>query len=109
MSRAKVVERNSSGEGNLRGKRSTIIPSIFLRRGRQVEYLRPGAAFRCIHHNKTVETAYVESLAADVRGIPHVRFRVAFSSSSRPLNFGNGTRILALKIFADRYRERVVL
>lgn len=85
--------------------------STFFKRGRNLEYLRSGSTFRSIETNKTrdnvVETACVDSVGTDHRGIPHVRFRLAFSSASKPLEFGKDTRLLALDIFTEKYSERV--
>ncbi|MGA0345858.1 MAG: hypothetical protein ACO3N9_04875 [Alphaproteobacteria bacterium] len=91
--------------------RRKFTASTFFKRGRNLEYLRSGSTFRSIGTNKSgnnvVETAYVDSVGTDHRGIPHVRFRLAFSSASRPLEFGKDTRLLALDIFTRKYSERV--
>ena len=97
-------ERDGSG-GKFSG-------STFFKRGGNLEYLRAGSTFRRTGtnnktRNKLVETAYVDSVVTDHRGIPHVRFRLAFSSASRPLEFDKDTRLLALDIFTKKYSERV--
>ncbi len=82
------------------------LSSFFFKRGGQLEYVRPGSTFRRVHHDAMVETAKVLSVGTDAYGIPHVRFQVSFVRSN--LNrFDGGARMLALKSFADQYRERV--
>ena len=87
------------------------IPSTFFRRGKDLGYIRPGSTFRRIgkdnSNNRTVETACVESIGTDHRSIPHVRFRLSFSSASRPLDINKGTRMLSLESFSKMYPERV--
>ena len=46
------------------------------------------------------------SVGTDSYGIPHVRFQVSFSRTDRN-QFDGGARMLALKSFAEQYRERV--
>ena len=82
------------------------LASMFFRRGKAFENVLPGCLFRRIHDNELVETAEVESVAADAYGIPHVKFKVTFSRPNR-FSYDEGSRMLALKSFADRYRERV--
>ena len=71
-----------------------------------MDYVRPGTAFRRIHEDELVETAEVESVATDPYGIPHVKFKVIFSRTNR-FSYEEGTRMLALRTFAERYREQV--
>jgi len=52
------------------------------------------------------ETAEVESVATDPYGILHVKFKLIFSRTNR-FSYEEGTRMLALRTFADRYREKV--
>jgi len=51
-------------------------------------------------------TAQVLSVGTDSYGIPHVRFQVSFRRPNQS-RFDGGGRMLALKSFADQYRERV--
>jgi hypothetical protein len=74
--------------------------------GKKLEGVQPGTIFRRIHHDDLVETAQVESVAADPYGIPHVKFKVVFSRPNR-FSYEEGTRMLALKTFAEMYREQV--
>ena len=82
------------------------LASMFFRRSKATEYVRPGCLFRRIHDDELVETAEVQSVAADAYGIPHVKFKVTFSRPNR-FTYDEGSRMLALRSFADRYRERV--
>jgi hypothetical protein len=108
------MKQNSAVEklsGARLGSVRKFAASTFFKRGRNLEYLRSGSTFRSVGTNKTreniVETAYVESVGTDHRGIPHVRFRLAYSPASRPPEFGKDTRLLALDIFTRKYPERV--
>jgi hypothetical protein len=83
----------------------TLCGTLFGRNNR-MDYVRPGTAFRRVHEDELVETAEVESVATDPYGIPHVKFRLIFSRSNR-FSYEEGTRMLALSTFADRYREQV--
>ena len=74
--------------------------------GKKLEGVRPGTTFRRVHQDDLIETAEVESVAADPYGIPHVKFRVSFSRPNR-FSYEEGTRMLALKTFAEKYREQV--
>jgi hypothetical protein len=82
------------------------LSSMFFRRGGQMEYVRPGSTFQRVHEDDLIETAEVESVGTDAYGIPHVKFKVSFRRPNRS-TFEEGTRMLALRTFADRYRDRV--
>ena len=103
------VGRDATGTKFVDGRKS--IPSTFFRRGKDLGYIRPGSTFRRVgkdnSNNRTVETACVESIGTDHRSIPHVRFRLSFSSASRPLDINKGTRMLSLESFSKMYPERV--
>lgn len=103
------VGRGAADNKFVDGRKS--IPSTFYRRGKDLGYIRPGSTFRRIgkdnSNNRTVETACVESIGTDHRSIPHVRFRLSFSSASRPLEINKGTRMLSLECFSKMYPERV--
>lgn len=79
---------------------------MFFRRGNKFEYIRPGSTFKCVHKDRMEETAQVVAVATDSYGIPHVHFRVSFQRPDLNL-FDGGARMLALRSFADRYKERV--
>jgi hypothetical protein len=93
--------------GWLNGKGGKSLASMFFRRSNNLEEVQPGRTFRRVHEDDLVETAEVESVAADPYGIPHVKFKVIFSRPNR-FTYEEGTRMLALETFADRYREQVL-
>jgi hypothetical protein len=82
------------------------LASMFFRRGKAIEYVRPGNIFRRVHEDNLLETAEIVSVGTDAYGIPHVRFNVTFSRPNR-FSYDEGSRMLALRSFAERYRERV--
>lgn len=82
------------------------LTSMLFRRARAQDAVRPGCMFRRVHEDDLVETAEVESVGTDAYGIPHVKFKVTFSRPNR-YAYEEGSRMLALRSFADRYRERV--
>jgi hypothetical protein len=92
--------------GWLRSDSGRALSSFFFKRGSRLEYVRPGSTFRRVQRDGLVETAQVLSVGTDSYGIPHVRFQVSFRRPNRN-QFDGGTRMLALKSFADQYRERV--
>lgn len=79
--------------------------SSFFGVGRSADSIRPGSLFRRTHKNKTVETARVLTVASDMLGIPHVRYELVIERAHR--RFIEEPRILALKTFADTYKEYV--
>ena len=87
-------------------KKGQTFSGMLFGRGKNMEYVQPGTAFRRVHDDELIETAEVESVAADPYGIPHVKFKVIFSRSNR-FTYEEGTRMLALRTFAERYREQV--
>ena len=81
--------------------------SMLFRRGAKVaDDVQPGSTFQRIHADDLIETAKVLSIAEDPYGIPHVKFLVSFRRPNRN-TFDEGNRMLALKTFSDRYKERV--
>ncbi|MEX2453556.1 MAG: hypothetical protein WD470_02565 [Rhodospirillaceae bacterium] len=92
--------------GWLKSGSGRSLSSFFFKRGSRLEYVRPGSTFRRIHQGAMVETAQVLSVGTDSYGIPHVRFQVSFLRNNHN-RFDGGARMLALKCFAEQYRERV--
>ncbi|NBP72545.1 MAG: hypothetical protein EBU57_05090 [Alphaproteobacteria bacterium] len=92
--------------GWLRSDSGRALSSFFFKRGSTLGYVRPGSTFRRVQRDGLVETAQVLSVGTDSYGIPHVRFQVSFRRPNRN-QFDGGARMLALKSFADHYRERV--
>lgn len=80
--------------------------SAIFGRSNRMDYVKAGTTFRRVHDDDLVETAEVESVAEDPYGIPHVKFKVIFSRTNR-FSYEEGTRMLALRTFADRYKEQV--
>ena len=80
--------------------------ALFAERNKRGDDVRPGTTFRRVHDDDLVETAEVEEVATDPYGIPHVKFKLIFSRSNR-FSYEEGTRMLALSTFTDRYKEQV--
>jgi hypothetical protein len=81
---------------------------MIFKRALSPEDIRPGSMFRRVHRNKTVETARVVAVTTDSFGIPHVRYEVRFEKGEHPLTYFEGPRMLAMRTFADTYREQIV-
>lgn len=81
------------------------LTSTFFKRGDRLEYVKPGAKFRHVHADRTVETASVLGVYADGFGIPHVRYKVVMK---RPYveGYEDGPRSLALRTFFEHFEER---
>lgn len=90
----------------LKNDNGRSLSSFFFKRGSKLEYVRAGSTFQRVHRDRMVETAQVLSVGTDSYGIPHVRFQVSFRRPNQSC-FDGGGRMLALKSFADQYRERV--
>lgn len=80
--------------------------SLPAHRDADIELIKAGGVFRFRGPNGVVETAYTRGLAADITGIPHVRYELQVD---RPA-LGRVIRvpkILNLRSFLERYTERV--
>lgn len=83
-----------------------MLPSLFFKRGKQIEYLRRGCSFRRSRRSGEVETALVSSLYTDGHDIPHIRFHLVFEKPFRaPVK--DGPRVLSVKEFFKQYPDRV--
>lgn len=80
--------------------------SVFVKRGRDMEYIRRGMSFRRVKPDKSIETAKVLSVVMDGQQIPHVRYEINLERPSQAVVFKDGPRILSLSTFTDTYRER---
>lgn len=80
--------------------------SVFIKRGRDMEYIRRGMSFRRVKPDKSIETAKVLSVVMDGQQIPHVCYEINVERPSRTAVFKDGPRILSLSTFTDTYRER---
>jgi len=81
--------------------------SIFIKRGRNMEYIRPGTSFRRVKPDKSIETAKILAVVLDGMQIPHVRYEINLQRPSRTVVFRDGPRILSLTSFTHTYHERV--
>lgn len=80
--------------------------SVFIKRGRDMEFIRRGMSFRRVKPDKSVETAKILSVMLDGLHIPHVRYEINVERPSRAAVFKDGPRVLSLSTFTDTYRER---
>lgn len=80
------------------------LSSMFVRHSDKFQYIRPGSTFRRVHPRNLVETAQILAVSTDDAGIPHVRFSVRYQHPARSES-NSEQRTLALKTFADRYRD----
>lgn len=76
--------------------------SLFVRRGRDIEFWRAGNQFARRQPGGTLETARIVNFYADGAGIPHVRYQLSLSHPHRE-RVEAGSRCLALKAFSERY------
>ncbi len=83
-----------------------VLRSMLFGRRNDTESVQPGSTFQRVHADDLIETAKVLSVAEDPYGIPHVKFQVSFRRPNRN-TFDEGNRMLALKTFADRYKDQV--
>jgi len=101
-----IVTEKHEAISCLKNNSGRSFSSFFFNRGRILEYVRAGSTLQRVHQDKMVETAQVSLVGTDSYGIPHVSFQVSFRRPDRN-KFDGGARMLALKSFADQYRERV--
>jgi len=80
--------------------------SVFIKRGRDMEYIRRGMSFQRIKSDKSIETAKILAVVLDALKIPHVRYEIDLQRPSRSATFKVGPRTLSLTSFADTYRGR---
>ena len=92
----------------LAGKRREPV-SLFMKRGRKVEFVKSGSLFHCTKADKSIETARIIGMRTDAFGIAHVRYEVRIARQHIVASYFEGPRTLALKAFADRYSERLHL
>ncbi len=81
--------------------------SMFIKRGRKVEFVKCGSLFHRMHADKSVETARVIGVRTDSFGIPHVRYEVSVARRHIRTSYFEGPRTLALATFTDTYSERL--
>lgn len=83
-----------------------LVSMFLMRRGKKLEYVRPGASYRRTTAEMVDEAVEITAMQVDAFGIPHVRFRVSFRRPDGK-QFDGGVRMLALKAFGTQYRERL--
>jgi len=102
-----VLKLNGKTCATLLSNRKSDALSMFIKRGRKVEFVKCGSVFRRTHTDKSVETARVIGMRTDSYGIPHVRYEVSVARRQVPTFYFEEPRTLALETFTDTYRERL--
>ena len=87
------------------GQRRSLT-SLFVMRGGEVEYIKPGCVFRRTRKDAMVETAEITAVYNDPSGIAHVRFDVVFEKPDCA-SYREGSRVLAAETFFKTFEERV--
>ena len=90
----------------LRDKRRESV-SLFMKRGRKIEFVKSGSLFHRTKTDNSIETARVIGMRTDAFGIAHVRYEVRIARQQIVASYFEGPRTLALKAFADKYSERL--
>lgn len=75
---------------------------MFFKRAKTREIIK-GAQYERLHNGNMIERVVVLSIGDDSFGIPHVRYRVSYSTPNRE-EF-EGTKMLSLESFSDLYTE----
>lgn len=83
---------------------SRALSNMFARTSDRLQGIQPGTTFRRMHPYNVVETAHIVAVSNDDAGIPHVRFNLRYQHPART-NSDVEQRTLALKSFAERYRD----
>lgn len=104
-----VLKLHGKTRAKLLNLRKTDALSMFIKRGRKVEFVKCGSLFHRTHGGKSVETARVIGMRTDSFGIPHVRYEVSVARRHIPTSYFEGPRTLALETFTDTYNERLPL
>ncbi len=79
----------------------------FFRRDSKLEEIQEGSTYRRYLADYSIETAEVLTIKDDAFGIPHVRYDVMIGRSSDSSLAHDGTRILALETFAEKFVEKI--
>lgn len=82
------------------------LTSLFVMRGGELEYIRPGCVFRRTRKDATIETAEITAVYNDPSGIAHVRFDVVFEKPDCAA-YREGPRVLAAASFFETFDKRV--
>ena len=81
--------------------------SLFMKRGRKIEFVKSGSLFHRTKTDNSIETARVIGMRTDAFGIAHVRYELRIARQHIVASYFEGLRTLALKAFADKYSERL--
>ena len=81
--------------------------SLFIKRGRKVEFVKSGSLFHRTKADNSIETARVIAMRTDAFGIAHVRYEVSIARQHVVASYFEGPRTLALNAFVDKYSERL--
>lgn len=102
-----VLKLRGKTHAELLSLRRSESQSMFIKRGRKVEFVKCGSLFHRTHADKSVETARVIGMRTDTFGIAHVRYEVSVARRHIAASYFEGPRTLALATFTDTYRERL--
>ena len=80
--------------------------SLFIKRGRKIEFVKSGSIFSRKHNDRSVETARIISMRTDTFGIAHVSYEVSIARRHIAGSYFEGPRTLALAAFAATYSDR---
>ena len=80
--------------------------SMFIKRGRALEFVKSGSLFHRTRPDKSVETARIIGMRTDSFGIAHVRYEVSIFKRQRASAYFDGPRTLALAAFTATYHDR---
>ena len=98
--------RGKTRAQSLDGKRRESL-SLFMKRGRKVEFVKSGSLFHRTKADNSIETARVIAMRTDAFGIAHVRYEVSIARQHVVASYFEGPRTLALNAFVDKYSERL--
>ena len=98
--------RGKTRAQSLGGNRRESV-SLFMKRGRKVEFVKSGSLFHRTKADNSIETARVIAMRTDAFGIAHVRYEVSIARQHVVASYFEGPRTLALNAFVDKYSERL--
>lgn len=81
--------------------------SMFIKRGRSLEFVKSGSMFHRTRPDKSVEAARIIGMRTDGFGIAHVRYEVCIFRRQRSATYFDGPRTLALAAFTETYHDRL--
>ena len=81
--------------------------SMFVKRGRALEFVKSGSVFHRTKPDNSVEAARIIGMRTDSFGIAHVRYEVSIFKRQQSAAYFDGPRTLALAAFAETYHDRL--